>query len=171
MELRVWFGRIAEQRQDNYLKRKGLLTRSRRNEREIEGFAGCGVRRPDVEQRRGTDTCVRERTESAAAGAADAGGATAGGHGEPDRTRSGAGSDRSERYDRKPGAAAGSAAEADGAAVSAGHGKDYTEPNPFFPNPLKDYTPTNYPAPRLGNTPGLRELLRDGKIYLSLAMR
>jgi outer membrane protein TolC len=46
--------------------------------------------------------------------------------------------------------------------------KDYTEPIPFFPNPLKDYTPTNYPAPRLSNTPDLRDLLRDGKIYLGL---
>lgn len=47
-------------------------------------------------------------------------------------------------------------------------GKDYTEPIPFFPNPIKDYTPQNYPAPRLSNTPDLRDLLRDGKIYLGL---
>jgi len=47
-------------------------------------------------------------------------------------------------------------------------GKDYTEPIPFLPNPLHDYTPTNYPAPRLSNTPDLRDLLRDGKIYLGL---
>lgn len=47
-------------------------------------------------------------------------------------------------------------------------GKDYTEPIPFWPNPFKDYTPTNYPAPRLSNTPDLRDLLRDGKIYLGL---
>jgi len=46
--------------------------------------------------------------------------------------------------------------------------KDYTEPIPFWPNPFKDYTPTNYPAPRLSNTPDLRDLLRDGKIYLGL---
>ncbi|HTV09667.1 MAG TPA: TolC family protein [Candidatus Aquilonibacter sp.] len=46
--------------------------------------------------------------------------------------------------------------------------KDYTEPIPFLPNPFKDYTPENYPAPRLTNTPDLRDLLRDGKIYLSL---
>ena len=39
----------------------------------------------------------------------------------------------------------------------------------FFPNPLKPYTPTTYPAPRLGNTPRLDSLLRDGKIYLSLS--
>ena len=47
-------------------------------------------------------------------------------------------------------------------------GKDYTEPIPFWPNPFKDYTVTNYPAPRLSNTPDLRDLLRDGKIYLGL---
>ncbi len=47
-------------------------------------------------------------------------------------------------------------------------GKDYTMPIPFWPNPFKDYTPTNYPAPRLSNTPDLRDLLRDGKIYLGL---
>jgi outer membrane protein len=47
-------------------------------------------------------------------------------------------------------------------------GKDYTQPIPFWPNPLKDYTATNYPAPTLTNTPDLRDLLRDGKIYLGL---
>jgi outer membrane protein TolC len=47
-------------------------------------------------------------------------------------------------------------------------GKDYTEPIPFLPNPFRDYTPMNYPAPRLSNTPDLRDLLRDGKIYLGL---
>jgi outer membrane protein TolC len=46
--------------------------------------------------------------------------------------------------------------------------KDYTEPIPFLPNPFRDYTPMNYPKPRLNNTPDLRDLLRDGKIYLSL---
>ncbi|GAC1418883.1 MAG: hypothetical protein NVSMB62_11050 [Acidobacteriaceae bacterium] len=47
-------------------------------------------------------------------------------------------------------------------------GKDYTHLKPFFPNPVHPYTPTAYPAPRLGNTPRLDSLLRDGKIYLSL---
>ncbi len=45
---------------------------------------------------------------------------------------------------------------------------DYTNGKKFFPNPIRDYTPTNYPAPRLGNTPRLDDLLRDGKIYLGL---
>ena len=31
------------------------------------------------------------------------------------------------------------------------------------------YQPTNYPASRLGNTPTLDQLVRDGKIYLSLS--
>jgi outer membrane protein TolC len=47
--------------------------------------------------------------------------------------------------------------------------KDYTRLHPMFPNPLKPYTPTDVPLPRLGNTPRLNSLLRDGKIYLSLS--
>ena len=46
---------------------------------------------------------------------------------------------------------------------------NYLKPNPFWPNPLAIYSPKNYPAPRLGNAPRLDDLLRDGKIYLSLA--
>jgi outer membrane protein TolC len=48
-------------------------------------------------------------------------------------------------------------------------GKDYTHLKPMFKNPIKPYTPTNVPLPRLGNTPRLDSLLRDGKIYLSLS--
>jgi outer membrane protein TolC len=47
--------------------------------------------------------------------------------------------------------------------------KDYTHGKPFLPNPFLDYTPMSYPATRLSNTPRLGELLRDGKIYLSLS--
>jgi outer membrane protein TolC len=47
--------------------------------------------------------------------------------------------------------------------------KDYTRPHPFFPNPLREYTATDVQLPRLGNTPRLDSLLRDGKIYLSLS--
>jgi outer membrane protein len=47
--------------------------------------------------------------------------------------------------------------------------KDYSRGKTGFPNPLRWYTPTAYPAPRLGNTPRLDDLLRDGKIYLSLS--
>ena len=47
--------------------------------------------------------------------------------------------------------------------------KDYTRLHPLFPNPLKIYTATDVPLPRLGNTPRLNQLMRDGKIYLSLS--
>src|SRR5580704_3279022 len=47
-------------------------------------------------------------------------------------------------------------------------GVDYTKPKSHFWNPIAPYTPMNYPAPSLGNTPKLEQLLRDGKIYLSL---
>jgi outer membrane protein TolC len=47
-------------------------------------------------------------------------------------------------------------------------GVDYTHAHKLFPNPLSIYFPENYPATRLGNTPKLDDLLRDGKIYLSL---
>ena len=47
--------------------------------------------------------------------------------------------------------------------------KDYTDPHHFFPDPLAIYTPETYPAPRLSNTPKLADLLRDGKVYLSLS--
>ncbi len=50
-----------------------------------------------------------------------------------------------------------------------GTGYDYTKPKSHFWNPIAPYTPLNYPAPSLGNTPKLEQLLRDGKIYLSLS--
>jgi outer membrane protein len=46
---------------------------------------------------------------------------------------------------------------------------DYTDAHHLFKNPLKLYQPIDYPQPRLGNTPQLGNLLRDGKIYLSLS--
>ena len=50
-------------------------------------------------------------------------------------------------------------------------GKDYSIPKKHFQysNPLAPYTATNVPLPRLTNTERLNGLLRDGKIYLSLA--
>jgi outer membrane protein TolC len=48
-------------------------------------------------------------------------------------------------------------------------GKDYTRLKPMFPNPIAPYTRTGVELPRLGNTPRLDSLVRDGKIYLSLA--
>jgi outer membrane protein len=44
--------------------------------------------------------------------------------------------------------------------------KKHTFRHPF--NLLAPYTATNVPEPRLGNTPKLDDLLRDGKLYLSL---
>jgi len=46
---------------------------------------------------------------------------------------------------------------------------DYTHLKGLFPNPIKQYTPTDFDMPRLTNTPRIDQLLRDGKIYLSLA--
>ena len=48
-------------------------------------------------------------------------------------------------------------------------GTDYTHLHPMFKNPIRPYQPTNFALPRLGNTPRLDSLLRDGKIYLSLS--
>ena len=48
-------------------------------------------------------------------------------------------------------------------------GVDYKHGNPFFPNPVAIYQAKNYPEPRLSNTARLDDLLREGKIYLSLA--
>jgi outer membrane protein len=48
-------------------------------------------------------------------------------------------------------------------------GVDYTKPKSHVWNPIKPYTAINVPEPRLGNSPRLGDLLRDGKIYLSLA--
>jgi outer membrane protein len=46
---------------------------------------------------------------------------------------------------------------------------DYTKPKSHFWNPIAPYTPINVPALQLGNPTQMGALLRDGKIYLSLA--
>ena len=46
---------------------------------------------------------------------------------------------------------------------------DYTRAKLPVPVPIAQYTATNFDLPRLTNTPRLHDLLRDGKIYLSLA--
>jgi outer membrane protein len=49
-------------------------------------------------------------------------------------------------------------------------GKDYTHLKGYkWLNLIGPYTPTAVPLPTLGNTPRLDNLLRDGKIYLSLS--
>jgi outer membrane protein len=48
--------------------------------------------------------------------------------------------------------------------------KDYTQPrHQSLVHPFAAYKPTDYPLPRLSNTPRLTDLLRDGKLYLSLS--
>jgi outer membrane protein TolC len=47
--------------------------------------------------------------------------------------------------------------------------KDYGKGKFGLPNPLRWYTATDYPETRLNNTPRLDDLLREGKIYLSLS--
>ncbi len=47
--------------------------------------------------------------------------------------------------------------------------KDYTQPKSHFRNPIAPYTAIGYPLPKLTNSQRLGTLLRDGKIYLSLA--
>ncbi len=47
--------------------------------------------------------------------------------------------------------------------------KTYSEPRSQFPNFIAPYESREIPAPKLANTPRIDQLLRDGKIYLSLA--
>src|SRR4051812_3695474 len=46
--------------------------------------------------------------------------------------------------------------------------EDYSKPKRAFPNVLAPYTTRDVPAPDLTNTPRIEQLLRDGKIYLSM---
>src|SRR5256712_8546361 len=46
--------------------------------------------------------------------------------------------------------------------------KDYSKPRSHFPNPIGPYMPRYVEAPTLSNTPRIEDLLRDGKLYLSL---
>ncbi len=48
--------------------------------------------------------------------------------------------------------------------------KDYTHLNSYsWRKPFLPYQPTDVPMPRLSNTPKLDDLMRDGKLYLSLS--
>jgi outer membrane protein len=44
----------------------------------------------------------------------------------------------------------------------------YTKPHSHFPNPIAPYLAHDVPAPNLSNTPRLSDLMKDGKIMLSL---
>jgi len=45
---------------------------------------------------------------------------------------------------------------------------DYAKPKPAFPNVIAPYTPRDVPPPDLTNTPLMDQLMRDGKLYLSM---
>src|ERR1700677_2279466 len=45
---------------------------------------------------------------------------------------------------------------------------NYSQPAGHFPNPLAPYKARYLPAPNLGNTPMIDQMLHDGKLYLSL---
>src|SRR3954466_652479 len=45
---------------------------------------------------------------------------------------------------------------------------DFSRPNLHFPNPIGPYMPHHPAAPSFANTPRIEQLVRDGKIYLSL---
>jgi outer membrane protein len=46
--------------------------------------------------------------------------------------------------------------------------KDYSKPTSAFPNVAKPYMPQHVPPPDLVNTPRIQQLMRDGKIMLSI---
>lgn len=46
--------------------------------------------------------------------------------------------------------------------------RDYSKPKPAFPNVIAPYSPQEVPPPNLSNTPRLDQLMRDGKLYLSM---
>ena len=47
--------------------------------------------------------------------------------------------------------------------------RDFRNPRPQFPNPIAPYLSTHVDAPRVTNSPRLQDLLKNGKIYLSLS--
>jgi outer membrane protein len=46
--------------------------------------------------------------------------------------------------------------------------KDYSKPTPAFPNVIRPYMPQHVPPPDLVNTPRIEQIMRDGKIMLSI---
>ncbi|MBV8114304.1 MAG: TolC family protein [Silvibacterium sp.] len=47
--------------------------------------------------------------------------------------------------------------------------RDFSKERGYWPNPLSPYKPTTAPAPSFLNSPRLGDLIKDGKIYLSLS--
>jgi len=46
--------------------------------------------------------------------------------------------------------------------------KEYAKPQSPFPNPLGPYRPRQIAPPNLANTPRIEQLMRDGKLYISM---
>src|SRR3954463_8263391 len=46
---------------------------------------------------------------------------------------------------------------------------DFSKPKNYFPNPVGPYVGKDVPPPSLSNSPRIEALIRDGKLYLSLA--
>ena len=46
--------------------------------------------------------------------------------------------------------------------------REYAKPRAPLPNPIAPYTPRHVQAPGLANTPRIDQLLRDGKLYISM---
>src|SRR5450631_1034362 len=46
--------------------------------------------------------------------------------------------------------------------------REYSKPESHFPNPLSPYTPRTVAQPKLANTSRIDQLMRDGKLYLSM---
>jgi outer membrane protein len=47
--------------------------------------------------------------------------------------------------------------------------RDFQQPHTHFPNPIAPYLSTHVDVPRVTNSPRLQDLVKDGKIYLSLS--
>ena len=47
-------------------------------------------------------------------------------------------------------------------------GNQYSKPKPAFPNPVNVYTPREIPKPNFANSTRVDQLIREGKMYLSL---
>src|SRR5208283_1197386 len=45
---------------------------------------------------------------------------------------------------------------------------EYAKPRSSFPDPIAPYTPRRIEAPNLSNTPRIDQLMRDGKLYISM---
>jgi outer membrane protein len=46
--------------------------------------------------------------------------------------------------------------------------RDYSKPQSYFPNPFAPYSSRHIEPPSLANTPLINDLMRDGKLYLSI---